>query len=995
MPPSLSNPVARIRRRLSRVRRRQVLLGVVSALGLGSSALGTGWALATLAANEGARSAGLLALVVGAATALGLAAWRFRPVHAFATDRAQAARLETVAPDLDGGLLTVLDRTRRPRGSEAGLARLAEAVAARVDAVPPPAVWPLSPALWDVRLGLLGLLLLALAGWRLPLGPVDALRSIFAAPTRVVSAPEVAAEGPQVVLGDITLQYLYPPYTRLETVEIPNTNGEVRAPRGTRVALRARTAEPQPSARFLVYDLPPEAVEMVEGRGVRGSFVVEDEGTWRFEFPGGSTPAYRIVPDPDLAPDVTTSLPARIVVTTDQVLGMPFAAKDDYGIAKVVVEVSRAGTSKEVVLREPVDWPRALDDAPALRVADLGLASGDVARLRVGAWDNDAVSGSKVGWSSAVELVVEGARGDGARRRDLGKRVVAALIPVLADGLLDPSPAAGDGPGAGRFAEQLDARYESFDDVVQSMGDLGERGILVRVVRGVSESRRELVAFARGLGAGALHPRDGVRLGVLQASAVARVEDAVYLLDKLERAAALKELLELVAQVAREAEELEEALPRLDRMQALSRLDQLERLYGEVRQRAEALERGGIKEFLEQRGEELDAAMLAARKGIAGGDDATARREMARVAQLLAEMAGGVQESMRRSGGDDETAKAMDALQAELQGLAEEQAALREETAQARDRHGQSLEEGMKAWSRVDQAVAEAQRRLAEPSIQGLDGRARSLDSALDDAGHDVQGLADSTRARDRETARDRAGQLDQALARARSRLAAAERAGQLSADEAGRAAQGLAAAQAATRSAMQELDRLQESQSGASPEMAQALRQLSGRQRELAERAGEAGERARSLEQSLPTGPAGVADATGEAAREAGRAGQEMQQGNPMATEGAQRAAEEALLRASEALQQARRDMQELARSGAAGGPEPKPGEPGDEEGQARGRQPGVDGRGAVEVVIPAPEEFETPEAYRKALLEGMQGDVPDAYRAAHRRYYEELVRQ
>ena len=43
----------------------------------------------------------------------------------------------------------------------------------------------------------------------------------------------------------------------------------------------------------------------------------------------------------------------------------------------------------------------------------------------------------------------------------------------------------------------------------------------------------------------------------------------------------------------------------------------------------------------------------------------------------------------------------------------------------------------------------------------------------------------------------------------------------------------------------------------------------------------------------------------------------------------------------------------------------------------------------------IPGREEFRTPEAYRRALLEGMEGDVPEEYRALKKRYYEELVHQ
>ena len=46
-------------------------------------------------------------------------------------------------------------------------------------------------------------------------------------------------------------------------------------------------------------------------------------------------------------------------------------------------------------------------------------------------------------------------------------------------------------------------------------------------------------------------------------------------------------------------------------------------------------------------------------------------------------------------------------------------------------------------------------------------------------------------------------------------------------------------------------------------------------------------------------------------------------------------------------------------------------------------------------QIEIPAPESFQTPEAYRRALLEGMEAEVPDEYRALKQRYYEELVRQ
>ena len=76
-------------------------------------------------------------------------------------------------------------------------------------------------------------------------------------------------------------------------------------------------------------------------------------------------------------------------------------------------------------------------------------------------------------------------------------------------------------------------------------------------------------------------------------------------------------------------------------------------------------------------------------------------------------------------------------------------------------------------------------------------------------------------------------------------------------------------------------------------------------------------------------------------------------------------------------------RSMQQMGqqREGQSGG-----------QGDDQGGESRTD-RGRVE--IPAPEEFQTPEAYRRALLEGMSAEVPDEFEALKRRYYEDLVKQ
>jgi hypothetical protein len=65
----------------------------------------------------------------------------------------------------------------------------------------------------------------------------------------------------------------------------------------------------------------------------------------------------------------------------------------------------------------------------------------------------------------------------------------------------------------------------------------------------------------------------------------------------------------------------------------------------------------------------------------------------------------------------------------------------------------------------------------------------------------------------------------------------------------------------------------------------------------------------------------------------------------------------------------------------------------------EGQGGDPDAGGEGmsvdSMRVEIPGAEEYVVPEEYRKALLEGMQGDVPEEYRALKKRYFEELVHQ
>ncbi len=989
----VTESVARIHTLLARSARRAAGVVVLRVLLGGLASLLLALTMATLATNAGARSLALGVLVLGACAALALAAHRFWGARGLLSSRCQADRIEALRPELRGGLVTVVDRAARPQGSPSLFARLVGEVGGRLAAVRPAEVWPLAPAWREARVLLVGLVLLGGATLHGPLGPLETLAFLLAsAPAQAAVAP-VSDGGPRALLGDITLRYLYPSYTRLEPLEVPNTSGEVHAPLGTVVEIRARTAEVWERASLGVTGQDPVEVALEGGRVVRVQFTVTAAGSWRLDFGRMASPDYRIVPEPDFAPVVAVAGPARLRERLDAGLALNTSAKDDFGITRLVAELTVNGTVRIVELRQPLDTPLSLNEVVYFSPKAWGLKRGDEARVRVGAWDNDAVSGSKPGWSSPFVLEVLGAGGSFREQQELRADLLAALIPPLADFLVDPEALPSASSALHRWVDEAEERYVSFDGVAARTEGLSGRQFEARIVENVNSPRRNLFAFARGLGSGAVSERDAATLHDLHTTNVSALEMAVWMLDLVQRRQAYADLLALVRQMAEESRDLEGKVHQLDAPSILAKLDQIVRLKVQVETLSESLERGTIREFLVSRGAELDGAIAATRRDVSGGDRAAAAADMKRVADLLAELAGGVQEAEKRRGeADDQLGKAIAELEGDLDDLIARQESLQGQVEQARGKFGQSLEEGLAAWKRAERAAEEAVQELDSNAVEAARD-ARGVQGGVDDARHDAQGLLDSVRARDVARGAERAADGADSVDRAKLRLEGARRMGGLEPAEAAAAKQALDRAARAVERAAQALDELARAQSQASPQLQEALRALAGAQAELARDGREASKKADQVAKSLPTDGTGLREAAAEGADQSQRANELMQEGEAFGAGGAAGSAADAYRRAQRELEQAKEDMREMQASsrgdGKGGGGEGEEEGEGEESGGSRERAR------VREVAIPAPEEFATPEAYRQALIEGMQGDVPEAYRAASRRYYEELVRQ
>lgn len=990
----MTDPIPQIEASLRRFARRERTLMAVRAACASTVVVLAGWLGGVVLLNYGVRPTAAAAGVLGAA-ALGLGAWQLRGVRAAAELRRQAARVEAVTPAFQGELLTVLDRTARPLGSPALVQRMAKRVVEPLHAVPPARVVPAGPATrWALAVAFAAVLL-ALSNL-LAIGPAAVL-SAFRAVSAAAKEPPVD-EGPRALVGDITLRYLYPTYTGLSPLEVPNSNGDIHAPPGTMVEVRARAERAWDSVTLTSYGQPGPA-EIDASRGLRSSLVVrvpvgDEPATWRFQFSGTSgsmySPDYRIVVDPDLAPQVTLDVAsARMRAALDQPLGVAWHVHDDYGVRRVVVEIREGSSTREVEVRAPLNAPRDVDDTLLLTPKALGLGPGSSVQLRLKAWDNDDVTGSKAGWSAPVQLVVEGAQGDSAKMMPARRELRDALVLVLADFLLDASPPI-QSPAEGEgWASRANARYERVDNLLAATWSDGQGGLADEsALRELDAKRRVLLSTLRGLpGSGRL--ADGDRDAVVEAQAahVEALEGAILLFDTMIQRAAMKLVSEVAADMAAEAEEMRDDFPKVDKenaAQALARLDQLARMLKALSEAAAQMGEGALAEFTNQGVAQLSDMLAEARKAIEEGRYDDAKAMMDRLAEGMRQLADGLEDQQKRQA-DSSTAvaDAMKKLDKDLEALQADQQALRERTEAAREEHGASMDEALAVWKEIEERAQSASRGAGAVVVASgpLGG---GMFRSASDVRAEVDGLLDAARARDVERTRSRAESTLREVQGMNSMLKWLGRDPSRSAAPAVEA--GLPPIQADAKRILALLDKLQRQQ--ASPELQRALEQLADQQQQINERAEQVSKDAQGVARSLPMKAPGLQKGAEQAAEESGRATQAMRDGDPMSAAGGQQATEDGIQEARDALKQAEQTMQSMAKGSGQGGASGD-GEPGeDQSGNGQGPPMG-------EMTLPAPEQFQTPEAYRRALMEGMQGEVPEQYKSSNLRYYEELVRQ
>ncbi len=500
----MANAASDIARVLDRARRRQagVVLATAAALGLagallallgGTALLGAGW-VSPAAARQVALALGSIAVVAAlawAAVAL---------VRSAGTPLAVARRVGAAAPELRGDLVSSVEleeeREELRRSGSASVALLDEHLqrtALRASGLDLRRVVSTAPARRaGVALGGVAALHLAALG----LAPLM-MRAGWSGLLSRGAEPAVRRADP--ITGDIELTYLYPAYLRRETRTVSGTGGEISAPKGTEVRLRARADRDVERAELIVESARPStpgpqggprargerkaeagqgegkgkgpqgaapgagtlALEVKGARELSGRLLVEETGTYRFRFLKGRKaiaegPATALTAEPDAFPEVRITAPAQEVeVDARARVHVEWTASDDVGLAELTLVLKPpAGEERRTKLKALAPARRA-SGAHDLELAPLRLAEGERLLYWLEVTDEDAVSGPKRAASATHTVKIfseaEHHRAAYARARELWE----GMVRLLGDRIELLSPGGDEGPAPRWTAELL------------------------------------------------------------------------------------------------------------------------------------------------------------------------------------------------------------------------------------------------------------------------------------------------------------------------------------------------------------------------------------------------------------------------------------------------------------------------------------------------------------------------------------------------------------
>ena len=815
-----------------------------------------------------------------------------------------------------------------------------------------------------------------------------------------VDAPEIA--NVQLIL--------YPPaYTALGSVSVPE--GSIEGLKGSTVRLDAVTTKDVVKAEIVMDDGKKIPLK-IDGRKLQANLVLFQSQSYRIQVEDAhgfrNTPiTYELKVKPDGFPTVDLLQPTEdLEINGDEILTLEYGARDDFGIAEVALVVKIGDREDKTTLQK--------DDAKRLIVRDqykwdlgrLALREGEEAVFVLQVFDNDTISGPKIGTSRSVRLKLKNLKGEHKQVAEMIRDLNSRMVDLLGDHLETPVP--GEKPSAA--AQESDKKFaQNLADALKRTEEIMSRAEKDRISDFATWS--DLQALKRNL---EFTKDDLLRKQEQAASTDEKLKTRDEIATELERMSLLsedigkrmkaQELASTAQDLARSQERLMDSLEKLQ--SGDKNLDAIMKQIAELSKTLDALQRAAAQlaqqmpddfmnpETMQGLGfDDMQRALEEIRKKLAQGDIEGARQLARELFNQMAQMVAALQNAQR-----SQMASSMGRMQGEmqrqnneLQEIAREQQEILVKTeginSSALTERDVALKNKLDRF--LERAVAELG-KLTElfPDREGPDDP--SLLTNMDDAtmnallrnmiaklsNKDFPGYGEGDGFTRKELAKKRTAAQEPRAQRAEKSL----------------------------DNIKSELEKLMaEPAQALSDDDKRALRELAHRQDVLKERTEDLHEKLESLFQLFPQLDPKIVQNIGEAGKEMGSAHNRLGQ---LDSRGAVPPERGALDRLAQSQQQMQQSMQQMAQRGQIGNMPmarlyrqgrflpfgsltPLPGMPQFPEFDIESGFTGLD---TEKFRLPGKDEYKAPRNFREEILESLKQGVPPQMKDQIERYFKNL---
>lgn len=815
-----------------------------------------------------------------------------------------------------------------------------------------------------------------------------------------VDAPEIA--NVQLIL--------YPPaYTALGSVSVPE--GSIEGLKGSTVRIDAVTTRDVIKAE-IVMDDGKKVPLRIDGRKLQASLVLFQSQSYRIQVEDShgfrNTPInYELKVKPDGFPTVDLLQPTEdLEINGDETLTLEYGARDDFGIAEVALVVKIGDREDKTTLQK--------EDAKRLIVRDqykwdlgrLALREGEEAVFLLQVFDNDTISGPKIGTSRAVRLKLKNLKGEHKQVAEMIRDLNSRMVDLLGDHLETPVP----GEKQTAAAQESEKKFEqNLADALKRTEEIMSRAEKDRISDFATWS--DLQALKRNL---EFTQNDLLRKQEQAASADEKLKTRDAIATELERMSLLsedignrmkaQELASTAQDLARSQERLMDSLEKLQsgdkNLDAIMKqIAELSKTLDELQRAAAQLAQQMPEDFMNPETmqglgfDDMQRALDEIRKKLAQGDLEGARQLARELFNQMAQMVAALQNAQR-----SQMASSMGRMQgemqrqsSELQEIAREQQEILVKTEGINSSALSERDAALK--TKLDRFLEQATAELGQltelfPDREGPDDP--SLLTNMDDAtmnallrnliaklsNKDFPGYGEGDGFTRKELAKKRTAQQEARAQRAEKSLDNIK--------------SELEKLMAAPVQALSDSDK-------------RVLRELAHREDVLKERTEDLHEKLESLFQLFPQLDPKIVQNIGEAGKEMGSAHNRLGQ---LDSRGAVPPERGALDRLSQSQQQMQQSMQQMAQRGQIGNMPmarlyrqgrflpfgsltPLPGMPQFPEFDIESGFTGLD---TEKFRLPGKDEYKAPRNFREEILESLKQGVPPQMKEQIERYFKNL---